>query len=65
MKHPAKSHGGPQTPKAAPHPPRPGLVIVESTYGVSRHLARAVREKRFIDKVRARACKGGGQETRP
>lgn len=38
---------------ATPAPPgAPRAVIVESTYGVSRHLAREVREKRFLEKVR-------------
>jgi hypothetical protein len=35
------------------------LVIVESTYGVSRHLAREVREKRFLDKATATLLRGG------
>lgn len=34
-------------------------VIVESTYGVSRHLAREVRERRFLDKVTAALQRGG------
>ncbi|GBG00584.1 cleavage and polyadenylation specificity factor subunit 3, partial [Raphidocelis subcapitata] len=38
---------------------RPDVLIVESTYGVSRHLARAVREKRFLDKVTSTLIRGG------
>ncbi|KIZ07536.1 Cleavage and polyadenylation specificity factor subunit 3 [Monoraphidium neglectum] len=38
---------------------RPDILIVESTYGVSRHLAREVREKRFLDKVVATLLRGG------
>jgi cleavage and polyadenylation specificity factor subunit 3 len=40
-------------------PQRNPAVIVESTYGVSRHLAREVREKRFLDKVVATLLRGG------
>ena len=34
-------------------------VIVESTYGVSKHLPRDQREQRFIEKVRSILVRGG------
>lgn len=34
-------------------------VIVESTYGVSKHLPRDQREQRFIEKVRGILVRGG------
>lgn len=45
---------------AADIPPvKPDIVIVESTYGVSKHLPREVREKRFLDKIHATVLAGG------
>jgi cleavage and polyadenylation specificity factor subunit 3 len=47
---------------AADLPPpslRPDAVIVESTYGVSRHLPREVRERRLLDRVAATVLSGG------
>ncbi|KAK9813025.1 hypothetical protein WJX72_007682 [[Myrmecia] bisecta] len=38
---------------------KPHIVVVEATYGVSRHLPRDEREKRFVDKVRAILARGG------
>jgi predicted metal-dependent RNase len=40
-------------------PPTPHVVIVESTYGTSRHLPALEREKRFIDKVHETVVRGG------
>ncbi len=34
-------------------------MVVEATYGVSKHLPRDEREKRFVDKVRAILARGG------
>ena len=34
-------------------------VIVESTYGVSKHLPRDQREQRFVEKVRGILTRGG------
>ncbi|KAL3156673.1 hypothetical protein ABBQ38_000954 [Trebouxia sp. C0009 RCD-2024] len=42
------------TPDSPPH-----IVIVESTYGVSKHLPRDQREQRFIEKVRGILVRGG------
>jgi len=52
---------------AADLPPpslRPDAVIVEATYGVSRHLPREVRERRLIDRV-AGTVLGGGRVLLP
>jgi cleavage and polyadenylation specificity factor subunit 3 len=38
---------------------RPNIVIVESTYGVSRHLPRKEREEKFASMVHASVAKGG------
>lgn len=38
---------------------RPNIVIVESTYGVSRHLPRKEREEKFAGMVHASVSKGG------
>jgi len=38
---------------------RPNIVIVESTYGVSRHLPRDERERRFIERVHTAVARGG------
>ena len=40
-------------------PPTPHIVIVESTYGTSRHLPAQEREKRFIEKVHQTVVRGG------
>jgi cleavage and polyadenylation specificity factor subunit 3 len=37
----------------------PHVVIVESTYGVSRHLPRAEREQRLVEKIHAAVARGG------
>lgn len=34
-------------------------MIVEATYGVSRHLPRAEREERFVSKIRQIVTRGG------
>lgn len=45
---------------AADIPPlKPDIVIVESTYGVSRHLPREERERRFLNKIRSTVVQGG------
>uniref|UniRef100_A0A1D1ZMB8 Cleavage and polyadenylation specificity factor subunit 3 n=1 Tax=Auxenochlorella protothecoides TaxID=3075 RepID=A0A1D1ZMB8_AUXPR len=41
-----------------PSPP-PHIVIVESTYGVSRHLPRAERESRFLQRIHTAVARGG------
>ncbi|EIE25515.1 Metallo-hydrolase/oxidoreductase [Coccomyxa subellipsoidea C-169] len=41
-----------------PSPP-PHIVIVEATYGVSRHLPREGREQRFVNMIRAVVQRGG------
>ena len=38
---------------------RPHIVIVESTYGVSRHLPRDERERRFCERVHTALARGG------
>jgi cleavage and polyadenylation specificity factor subunit 3 len=38
---------------------RPHIVIVESTYGVSRHLPRGEREQRFTERVHTAVARGG------
>lgn len=38
---------------------KPHIVIVESTYGVSRHLPREEREKRFTERVHTAVARGG------
>jgi cleavage and polyadenylation specificity factor subunit 3 len=38
---------------------RPHIVIVESTYGVSRHLPRAEREQRFVERIHTAVARGG------
>lgn len=40
-------------------PVPPHIVIVESTYGVSRHLPREERERRFLDKIHRTVAAGG------
>jgi hypothetical protein len=37
----------------------PHIVIVESTYGVSRHLPREEREQRFVQRIHAAVARGG------
>lgn len=38
---------------------RPHIVVVESTYGVSRHLPRDEREQRFVQRVHSALARGG------
>lgn len=38
---------------------RPHIIIVESTYGVSRHLPRDERERRFTERVHTGVARGG------
>jgi cleavage and polyadenylation specificity factor subunit 3 len=38
---------------------KPHIVIVESTYGVSRHLPRDERERRFMERVHTAVARGG------
>eukprot|EP00887_Chlorella_sp_A99_P001920 scaffold18.g1920.t1 len=38
---------------------RPHVVVVESTYGVSRHLPREERETRFVQRIHAAVARGG------
>lgn len=38
---------------------RPHIVIVESTYGVSRHLPREEREQRFVERIHTAVARGG------
>jgi cleavage and polyadenylation specificity factor subunit 3 len=38
---------------------KPHIVIVESTYGVSRHLPRDERERRFVERVHTAVARGG------
>ena len=38
---------------------KPQIVIVESTYGVSRHLPRDERERRFVERVHTAVARGG------
>ncbi|KAI3428832.1 hypothetical protein D9Q98_007649 [Chlorella vulgaris] len=38
---------------------RPHIVVVESTYGVSRHLPREEREQRFVQRIHAAVARGG------
>ena len=38
---------------------RPHIVIVESTYGVSRHLSRHEREQRFVERIHTAVARGG------
>lgn len=45
-------------PADLPSPP-PHIVIVESTYGVSRHLPRDEREKRFVERIHTAVARGG------
>jgi len=40
-------------------PARPHIVIVESTYGTSTHLAREQRERRFLDLIASTVKRGG------
>jgi cleavage and polyadenylation specificity factor subunit 3 len=45
-------------PADLPSPP-PHIVVVESTYGVSRHLPREERERRFVERVHTAVARGG------
>lgn len=38
---------------------RPHIVVVESTYGVSRHLPREEREARFVERIHTAVARGG------
>ena len=38
---------------------RPHIVVVESTYGVSRHLPREDREQRFVQRIHTAVARGG------
>ena len=38
---------------------RPHIVVVESTYGVSRHLPREEREQRFVERIHTAVVRGG------
>ncbi|PSC69750.1 Cleavage and polyadenylation specificity factor subunit 3 [Micractinium conductrix] len=38
---------------------RPHIVVVESTYGVSRHLPREEREQRFVERIHTAVARGG------
>ena len=38
---------------------RPHIVVVESTYGVSRHLPREEREQRFMERIHTAVARGG------
>lgn len=38
---------------------RPHVVVVESTYGVSRHLPREEREQRFVQRIHTAVARGG------
>lgn len=38
---------------------KPHIVVVESTYGVSRHLPRDERERRFVERVHTAVARGG------
>ena len=38
---------------------RPHIVVVESTYGVSRHLPREEREQRFVQRIHTAVARGG------